>query len=332
LTEKGRVETLAVARGSLIATELLRDLASPSRNVRFGAVENIINYAGELPAEIFGTLTQLLDEVEIGLQVPAARALGKHRRAAAREALAAHAQNADGAVAQTCLWALGELPADAATATLLRQILRTPKQRSLWNTAAEGLGKIGAVRDWQIIWNACVNDEVLAVQRRYLLALARLFTREREKVYPLFDREDKTSGAGCEIMLREVAGGEIFTAARTATEREQNATALALILAPRIREQQWGLNTRPAPAATGAALATDNGDDDAAEAEAEWRDWFVNGELRANLWQSSGAALDGERREMGLALALSIWARLKYAENAEANFLLLTALFALAPE
>lgn len=321
LSESFRVKTIQAARSSLVTAELAHDLHSPSSRVRAEAVRNLAQVEEEVKGPVLDELVKLLDQPELGLQPQAAEALGLRRYRPALPDLCRHAQDEDSAsFAQVCVWAVGQIDGGPATRKFMRDLLADSRRRLLWPTAAECLGRDGDFHDAEAVFGAFAVEDNWVLRRQYLLALARLMVCDRSEVHLAFEAEDKEGASELEKLLRRVcaAGRPVFgngpTESRAAAVRQlcdegRFAACLEALLPPVLIAYGMMGADEDATAPAGAAASLDK--------------LFVAGKPRQSLSQR------GDYAGANLTLQLRLWAKLRYEENPDGHFLLLTALLAL---
>lgn len=209
LTEESRVDKLTNLHGSMVSSELMADLYSPSSRVRDEAVNHLTTLDKVAP-EVTAALIKLANDPELGMRVAALRALGRMKSAEAFETASNLALEPELPVSQAAVFALGMIGNPDARPTL-RKLLESRKSSLLHAAAAEALSRIGGVADAQAIFRAYLGtgNEVLTLQT--LLALARVWSvSDKSQAFKQFDAELRSPGAGIEVAIRALCASKLW--------------------------------------------------------------------------------------------------------------------------
>jgi HEAT repeat protein len=203
LQEKSRIKALNKASGNLMVSELVNDLYSPSNRIRESAVWNIGRKGEKADPILAEELLKTLNMPALGIQAQAARALGHIRYAKATRELVKYIDNRDTTLAQSCIFALGMIGGKAVIAEL-ENVLLHDRFRNLWPHAAEALGRIGDFHQTRNIYNAYKSEFNWVLKKQFLIALLRTLAKDRNKVFPLFEQEEKAESTVSEKLVNSI--------------------------------------------------------------------------------------------------------------------------------
>lgn len=233
LSELQRADTIRQARGDLISSQLRRGLCSPSALVRDSAIQNIAGGTSEIEPELELELIALLDSPKLGMRQQAASTLGKLHSRKAQPALLVGSLSPDPDFANSCIYALGHLPA-AETITVMREILLDRNRLDNWSAAAETLSRISSFQDAELVFMAYENESEWILSRQCLLSLCRIMSPDNIQVQKYFDGEENQPGSQGEHLLRQMAARQQlpmnFDAAITLYEKNRLTELLEKIL------------------------------------------------------------------------------------------------------
>ncbi len=312
MTEFGRVETLRRSGGNLVADEVIRSLYNPSSRVRDGALLSLSRQEGEPDPVLIGEVIKLLEIPELGMQSMAARTLGRLRQRAGVPALLRQLRAPDRALAQSAIFALGQI-GDPGAEPELRLLLAGDSRLELRPMAAEALSKVGDWRDARLLFPVFEVENYGLLRLQCLIALVRSMLPDRESVHPAFEQEIRLPGAELERQLRLVAlhdGWEAQAPVRPvfARQLEQCDRGEFLLCATELVSaelQLAGLAAASPPAAGDAALSGQ---------------FAPGGRVR-------DARLNSDRFEaVGIWVQLKLWTQLKYNAHEEETRLILLAI------
>lgn len=204
LTEATRSQILNQARSGLVETERVRDLYSCSSQVRDSAMRNLAGAGDTLERVQADALIHLLGVPELGLQVEAAKMLGRCRHAPALPHLTACFDAQDANLAGAAIYAAG-LIGDPAARPELRRVLEAddapPMQKAL---AAEAMSRMCDARDARLIFNAFVDNTHPVLVTQCLVSLCRCM-EDGVHVYPLFEDEMRNPGVSAAALLDTIS-------------------------------------------------------------------------------------------------------------------------------
>jgi MFS family permease len=203
MQEKSRILALGKAKGNLMVSELIGDLYSPSNRIRESAVGNIWRKGPKADPVLADELLKVLDMPALGIQAQAARALGHIHCHKATKHLVKYLDGQDTTLAQSCIFALG-LIGDKEAIDELENILRHDRFRMLWPHVAEALGRIGDFRHTRDIYNAYAIEFNWVLKKQFLIAMLRTVTPNKNKVYPLFEQEEKAASTVTEKIINSI--------------------------------------------------------------------------------------------------------------------------------
>ncbi len=203
MQEKSRIQALNKAKGNLMVSELINDLYSPSNRIRESAVWNIWRKGKKADPVLADELLKVLDIPALGVQAQAARALGHIQYHKATRHLVKYLDSRDTTLTQSCIFALG-LIGDKAAISELENILRHERFRMLWPHAAEALGRIGNFQHTRDIYNAYAIEFNWVLKKQFLIAMLRTLAPDKNKIYPLFEQEEKAASTVSEKIINSI--------------------------------------------------------------------------------------------------------------------------------
>ncbi len=210
LSEETRVNKLQNLRGSMVTDDLVADLYSPSSRVRDEAVNHLSNLDKATP-EAIAELLKIATDTDLGMRVPALRALGRLKAREVLPTAALLAMETEPAVAQSAVFALGMI-SDPSSAPVLRALLKDEKYNFLHAAAAEALSRIGFDKDAELLYNAYATEFNPTLTMQTLLALCRLwYVPESEDVYRIFDAEMRSPGEMLDAQFKEFSAPALWT-------------------------------------------------------------------------------------------------------------------------
>ena len=209
LTEAARLDVLRSARGGLVESELVRDLYSCSSQVRDGAVHNLAGNGGEMDPAVAAALVEVLRRPDLGIQIEAAKALGRSRFKPALPHLNALFDNEDANLAAACIGATG-LIGDRAALPEVRVVLEAEDAPPLLKAqAAEAASRLGDHRDARLIFTAFTVNTSPVLQTQCLVSVCRAM-EDGPHVHQVFEDEVRKPGvraaALCDSLARRWQG------------------------------------------------------------------------------------------------------------------------------
>ncbi len=306
LTEATRMNILSHARGGLVESELVRGLYSCSSQVRDGAMRNLASMGAEMETAVAEELVKLLAMPELGLQIEAAKALGRSRYKPALPQLTAFFDNEDANLAVASIYAVG-LIGDKSVLRDLRRILELEDTLPVAKAqAAESLSRLCDPSDARLIFSAFTQNTNPVLLTQSLVSICRCM-EDGPHVYKVFEAEFRNPGTltvslfesiaqrwqGLDIdtMVDSLDGGRFHEVATSAI-----SPALEFCL-PCVRSP----DILPTPFLQSQFLENGSFKDDRLEG--------------------------GDYVATSLWLQLRLWAYLEYAEGDQDRFVLLTILF-----
>ena len=203
MQEKSRIKALSKASGNLMVSELINDLYSPSNRIRESAVWNIGRKGKKADPILADELVKTLNMPALGIQAQAARALGHIHYTKATKELVKYIDGRDVTLAQSCIFALGMIGGKAVISEL-ENILCHDRFRNLWPHAAEALGRIGNFHQTRNIYNAYRSEFNWVLKKQFLIAILRTLAKDRNKVFPLFEQEEKDASTVSEKLVASI--------------------------------------------------------------------------------------------------------------------------------
>jgi len=188
----------------MVAEELLADLYSPSSRVRDEAV-NHLSVLDKPSPEVTDALIKLATDAELGMRVPAMRALGRLRIASARPVAEKLAFENELPLSQAAVFALGMI-GSAESLPVLQKLIDSQKYAGLHAAAAEAISRIGDPRGARAVFRAYLEEVNPTLVLQTLLSLCRLWSGESGNAYRDFDAELKNPGDQLGKMLPEFCG------------------------------------------------------------------------------------------------------------------------------
>ncbi len=193
LTEATRMDILSHARGGLVEGELVRDLYSCSSQVRDGAMRNLSGTGPEMDAVVAEELVKLLDMPELGLQIEAAKALGRSRYRPALPHLIALFDNEDANLAAASIYAVG-LIGDKSALPELRRVLEMEDTLPIEKAqAAESLSRLCDPGEARLIFSAFTQNANPVLLTQCLVSICRCM-EDGLHVYEVFEDELRHPG------------------------------------------------------------------------------------------------------------------------------------------
>jgi hypothetical protein len=203
MQEKSRIQALNKAKGNLMVSELISDLYSPSNRIRESAVWNISRKGQKADPVLADELLKVLDMPALGIQAQAARALGHIQYHKATRRLVKHLDSQDTTLTQSCIFALGLIGGKEAIDEL-ENILHSDRFRMLWPHVAEALGRIGDFHHSRDIYNAYAIEFNWVLKKQFLIAMLRTVAPDKNKIYPLFEKEEKAANTVTEKIINSI--------------------------------------------------------------------------------------------------------------------------------
>lgn len=209
LTEASRLDVLSQARGGLVEGELVRDLQSCSSQVRDVAVRNLAGGASEMDPTVAEALVAALRRPDLGIQVEAAKALGRSHHIAALPHLTALFDNEDANLAGACIGAAGQL-GDRAALPELRAVLEAEDAAPILKAqAAEAASRLGDHQEARLIFAAFTVNTSPVLQTQCLVSVCRAM-EDGPHVHQVFEDEVRKPGvrsaALCDSLARRWQG------------------------------------------------------------------------------------------------------------------------------
>ena len=315
MPEMTRIETLAQAKGNLIVSELISDLYNPSPRVRDSAIRNIARNGEKADPLLEEELIKILDMAEFGVQSATVRALGMIRSQKAAPLLVKYLRGGDMTLAQSCLFALGQIGYVQA-ADELQTLLTQERYRVLWPSASEALGKLGSYRHTRRLFRIYQSEYNWILKKQVLIAVVRTMVADKQYVYDCFENEEKQPGAASEKILKNLR-----TMAADTIDSEQIRIIFSSVLAdfdagfyPRGLERLMRLLSTPYQAAGENPFLL------------EMSNPRVKSLFGAEGVIRHAPLLRDDPVTVSLWLQLMIWAEMKYAPGNMDRFLFLAAL------
>lgn len=204
LTEAARLNVLRSARGGLVESELVRDLYSCSSQVRDGAIRILAGNGGELDPVVTAALVEVLRRPDLGIQVEAAKALGRSRHKPALPYLIALFDNEDANLAAACIGATG-LIGDSAALPELRAVLEAEDTPSrIKAQAAEAASRLGDHREARLIFGAFTVNTSTVLQTQCLVSICRAM-EDGPHVHQVFEDEVRKPGVRAAALCDSLA-------------------------------------------------------------------------------------------------------------------------------
>lgn len=200
--EEHRLKALSKTKGNLIASELIKDLYSPSTRVREAAIYSISQLEEKMDIPLIDELLKILKMPALMIQAPAARALGHGKVKCAVPELVKLMYSSDLTLAQSCTFALG-LIADEIAIDELMGILNREQHRALWSTASEALGKIGNYRHTRELYKVYQHEYDWVMRKQTLIAVVNTISGNKG-FYNAIEREEKNAGLEVEARLKSI--------------------------------------------------------------------------------------------------------------------------------
>lgn len=203
LPEARRMDVLSHARGGLVEGELVHDLYSSSSQVRDGAMRNIASMGVEMDHLTAEELIKVLEMPELGMQVDAAKALGRGRYKPALPYLVALFDNDDTTLACAALYAAG-LIGDPSVLPEIRRILSEnglPVEKA---AAAEAISRMSDPIDARLVFEAFAQNTNPLLRTQCLVSLCRCM-HDRQQVYQVFEDEARKPGAQIVGLFNSIA-------------------------------------------------------------------------------------------------------------------------------
>ncbi len=202
LSEEKRVHLWHQADGDLLTNSLMRDLYSPSGEVRESTIISISRLRGDISPALVDELIKILKQPDLGCQTQAAHALGILKAERAVPDLIHLMHDSDRYLAQACIYALG-LIGDSRAVPELCSVLNLSRKENLWPVAAESLGKLGDVSHVRLMYRALSLEHNWVMRRQALIALCKLVSNDKKAVFALFESEEKNTGSILEDLLKK---------------------------------------------------------------------------------------------------------------------------------
>lgn len=204
LTEATRMDILSHARGGLVEGELVRDLYSCSSQVRDGAMRNLSGTGAEMDNVVAEELVKLLGMPELGLQVEAAKALGRSRYKPALPYLVALFDNEDANLAAASIYAVGLL-GDKSALSELRRVLELEDALPIEKAqAAESLSRMCDPSDARLIFSAFTQNASPVLLTQCLVSICRCM-EDGSHVYEVFEDELRNPGTITVSLFESIA-------------------------------------------------------------------------------------------------------------------------------
>ncbi len=306
LTEATRMDILSHARGGLVEGELVRGLYSCSSQVRDGAMRNLASMGVEMEVAVAEELVKILGLPELGLQVEAAKALGRNRYKPALPQLIAFFDNADANLAAASIYAVG-LIGDKSVLPDLRRVLELEEALPVEKAqAAESLSRLCDPSDARLIFSAFTQNTNPVLLTQCLVSICRCM-EDGPHVYKVFEAEFRNPGTLIVSLFESIAqrwqGLDIDTMVDSLDGGRFHEVATSAI-SPAI---EFCLPCARPP--------------DVAPTNFLKSQFLENGSFRDD-------RLEGDDYvATSLWLQLRLWAYLEYAEGDQDRFVLLTILF-----
>ncbi|MGI5868336.1 MAG: MFS transporter [Kiritimatiellia bacterium] len=194
LTEAARLDVLRTAKGGLVESELVRALQSCSSQVRDGAVRNLAGQGGDMDPNVAAALLDVLQMPDLGIQIEAAKALGRSGHKPALPHLAALFDNDDANLAAACIGAVG-LMGDRAALPDVRAVLEAEDAPPiLMAQAAEAASRLGDHKEARLVFGAFTVNTNAVLQTQCLVSICRAM-EDGPHVHQVFEDEALKPGA-----------------------------------------------------------------------------------------------------------------------------------------
>ncbi len=204
LTEATRMDILSHARGGLVESELVRGLYSCSSQVRDGTMRNLASIGAEMEAVVAEELVKLLAMPELGLQVEAAKALGRSRYKPALPQLVAFFDNEATNLATASIYAVG-LIGDKSVLPDLRRVLELEEALPVEKAqAAESLSRLCNPDDARLIFSAFTQNTNPVLLTQCLVSICRCM-EDGAHVYKFFEAEFRNPGTLTVSLFESIA-------------------------------------------------------------------------------------------------------------------------------
>lgn len=184
--------------------ELVQGLYSCSSQVRDGAMRNLASMGAEMETAVAEELVKLLTMPELGLQIEAAKALGRSRYKPALPQLVAFFDNESTNLAAASIYAAG-LIGDKSVLPDLRRVLEQEESLPVEKAqAAESLSRLCDPDDARLIFSAFTQNTNPVLLTQCLVSICRCM-EDGPHVYKVFEGEFRNPGTLTVSLFESIA-------------------------------------------------------------------------------------------------------------------------------